>query len=516
MLHAVYRIAPTPGHAAGMALAAGLDVEFPSQATASGLRPLIEDGTFAEEELDRAVTRVLELKARLGLVPEIRPSRPIPAAPRLERHLPDDAARAVATAAVTLLANDGVLPLKRGTGKTAIVGPAADELRVHFGAYSTVSEAEMVTAVHLITTGQLPGMTVVPDVLPDLFQTRFPGIEPIFEAQTRTLHPQALTLAEAVRAVDAAVEYHAFGSLDRDEPLDVTTLEAVLHDVDIVIAVVGERTGWTGNNTAGEGRTSASPTLPGNQEKLITALHDLGKRLVTVVVTGRPLLLLPVHEASNAVVLAPLLGPMAGSVIADCLFGISDPGGRIPSTFPRHFGQVPMYHGHPAGSGYEHPTLPRPGYVDLDDNGPLYPFGHGLSYTDFDVELLSAWVEAGEITVKGFARNIGDRPGTSVVQLYARDEAASIVRPVKQLVHFRRVFLEAGQCQEIEFRVPLDRLAYTWMDGRRGLEAGDVTMMLGLSSSDIRAQTAVTVPEWLAEGASRLLPTATSVARVVA
>jgi beta-glucosidase len=495
MLHTTYRIAPTPGHAAGRALDAGIDVELPGNAMTSGLRPLIEDGTFPEEILDRAVTNVLELKARLSLVPDIRPARPAAAPDNLDRPTVDRQAREVANAGVTLLANDGVLPLAPGAAKVAVVGPAADELRVHFGAYSNVSEAEMAKAIQLIATGALPGVSASPEVFPDLFQTRLPGIEPIFEEGARTVNPESVTVAEAVRALDPSVRYHALGSLDRAAPaLDPAAVAAAVADADVVIAVVGERTGWTGNNTAGEGRTTANPTLPGNQNELIKTLHDAGKRVVTVVVSGRPLLLEPVHEASAAVLLAPLLGPVAGPTIADVLYGVVEPGGRTPSTFPRHVGQIPMYHGHPIGSGNDHPAVPRHGYVDLPDSSPLYPFGHGLSYTTFDLALEGVTVEDDTLRVGAEVRNLGERTGSAVVQLYVRDEGATVVRPVRQLVDFARIPLSGGTSKKVEFTVPLERLAYTWPDGRRGVEAGEVAVLLGLSSADIRAEASVEVP----------------------
>ncbi|WP_087485799.1 glycoside hydrolase family 3 N-terminal domain-containing protein [Brachybacterium massiliense] len=496
MLHQTYRTAPTPGHAAGQALEAGLDVELPGAATTSHLRPLIEDGTVPEELLDRAVTRVLELKERLGLISEIRPAHPVPPVPALERDLPADAAREVAASSVTLLANDGVLPLARGARRVVIVGPAADELRIHFGAYSTASESEMARAITLIATGQLPGVSATPDVFPDLFQTRLPGIEPIFEANVRALHPDAITVAAALRAIDPEITHHEIGSLELDAPeIDLDELAAATADADIVIAVVGERTGWAGNNTAGEGRTAVDPSLPGNQNQLLKALHGLGRDVVSVVVSGRPLLLAGVHDASRAVILAPLLGPVAGPVIADALYGVAEPGGRLPSTFPRHLGQVPMYYGHPTGSGYDHPTLPRHGYIDVPDSTPLYPFGHGLTYTDFDVALQEAEFSEGRLSVRAEVRNIGDRSGTAVVQLYARDDSATIVRPVQQLVAFARVALDAGASTVVALTAPWERLAYTWLDGRRGLEAGDVTLRVGLSSEDIRGERTLAFPE---------------------
>jgi beta-glucosidase len=500
MLHRTYLTAATPGDAAAQALEAGLDVELPSDAMTSHLRPLLDDGRLPEEVLDRAVICVLQLKARLGLIAGRR------AAPRrtdfddvgradAERH-----ARAIGPQTVTLLANDGTLPLRPSDARVVVVGPAADEVRIHFGAYTSVADIEVPQAIARIATGEVPGLDPNPAVFPDLFQTLLPGIEPVFEDRARRLHPDALTVVEAMRRIDPTVVHHPLGSLDLDAPaLDHRAIAAAAADGEVVVAVVGERTGWVGNHTAGEGRTVADPTLPGYQTELVEALAATGVPVVTVVVSGRPLLLERVHDASAAVVLAPLLGPVAGATVADVLYGIEEPGGRTPSTFPRHVGQLPLYHGHPIGSGYDHPTLPRHGYVDLPDSTPLYAFGHGLTYTTFQLTIDDARGEGEVLLVECSVQNDGARAGTSVVQLYARHHGATVVRPVRQLIDFARVSLDAGARTTRTFSVPIERLAYTWTDGRRGVEPGTVTLLLGLSSADIRGSRTVEVPELVVE-----------------
>jgi beta-xylosidase len=496
MLYNTYRTALSPGHAAAQALGAGVDVELPSATMTSHLRVLIEDGTFPEVTLDRAVEHVLQLKARLGLVPDLRSSHRAAELVAIDTAVADEQARVVANASITLLANNGILPLAPGSNRIVVVGPAANEIRIHFGAYTSVADAEIPQAIYRIATGQVFGLQAAPDVFPDLFQTRLPGIEPVFEAGARRLHPNAVTVLDAIRAIHPQARYQALGSLEADAPvLNADAVASAVGDADVVIAVVGERTGWVGNHTAGEGRTSVNPTLPGNQTEVVQKLHAAGKPVVTVVVSGRPLLLEPVHAASDAVLLAPLLGQVAGPTIADVLFAVVEPGGRTPSTFPRHLGQIPMYHGHPYGSGYDHPTLPRHGYVGLADSSPLYPFGHGLTYTSFDLTFEAASFERGAFHVAAVVTNTGSRRGTAVAQLYARDEAATVVRPVRQLVDFARAKLDAGAKASIPFVVPLERLAYTWPDGRRGVEAGDITLLLGLSSADIRDKSTMSVPE---------------------
>jgi beta-xylosidase len=494
MLWKTQRVAATPVDAAVQALTAGIDVELPGNATTATLRDRVEAGELSERVIDEAVLRVLRLKSELGLVPEVKPSRTIEPPVPVNHEEAADLSREIATTAITLLANDGVLPLDSRATRIAVTGPAADAIRIHFGAYSSVANQEMPLAMGQIMAGAVPGVEPSMEVFTDIFQVRLPGIDPLFETSARNLHPNAQTVAQAVQTLNPAVEHLPFGSIDEDAPLDDAQIEAAFAETDTVIVAVGERTGWVGTHTAGEGRTAANPTLPGNQAALIELLHRLGKRVVTVLVSGRPLLIEAVHNASAAVVLAPLLGPAAGPAVADVLFGIRDPEGRLPSTFPRHLGQVPMYHGHPTGSGYDHPTLRRFGYTDLQDSTPLYAFGQGLGYTTFDADIVDASVDDGHIVVRATVVNTGDREGATVVQLYARDELASVVRPVRQLLDFQKVILSSGGGAEVEFRVPLTRLQYTLPDGQRGLEPGEITLLIGFASDDVRASAHIETP----------------------
>lgn len=494
MLWKTQRTAATPVDAAVQALVAGIDVELPGNATTATLRDRIEAGELSERIIDEAVLRVLRLKSQLGLVPDVQPRTPIATPAAVNHEEAADLSREIAAAAITLLSNDGVLPLDSHATRIAVTGPAADAVRIHFGAYSSVANQEMPLAMGQIMAGAVPGVEPSMDVFTDIFQVRLPGIDPLFETSARNLHPDSHSLVQALQQLNPAVEHLPFGSIDDDAALDEAQIEAAFAATDIVVVAVGERTGWVGTHTAGEGRTAANPTLPGNQTALVELLNRLGKRVVTVLVSGRPLLIQAVHDASSAVILAPLLGPAAGPAIADVIFGAREPEGRLPSTFPRHLGQVPLYHGHPTGSGYDHPTLHRFGYTDLTDSTPLYAFGHGLGYTTFDTDIVDASLDEGHIVLRATVTNTGDRAGATVVQLYGRDELASVVRPVRQLLDFQKTTLRESGSAEVEFRVPLTRLEYTLPDGRRGLEPGEITLMLGLASDDIRASSRVEVP----------------------
>jgi beta-glucosidase len=490
MLLKTYHTATRPAEAAAQALRAGLDVELPSNENFSTLGQALKEGLIEEEDLDRAVTRVLRLKQRLGLIPELTPSARPPVTepdPRLGRD--------IAEKAVVLLKNTGVLPLAGSAQDILVVGPAADEIRIHFGAYTDVANREIPLGLAEIMAGR-----VLDQVFTDLFQVRFPGIEPAFEAHARHLHPDVPTVLDALRGRYPNVRYEALGSLDADAgPVDADAVQAAVGGADVVIAVLGERTGWVGNNTAGEGQTSARLRLPGNQDALIAALAKTGRRVVTVVVSGRPLLLEDAACASSALLLAPLLGQYAGDAIARVLVGEVNPSGKLPSTFPRVTGQLPLYHGHHYGSGYDHPTGLRHGYGDLAASDPLFAFGHGLSYTDFSLEFGHAGLatdSTGHTTIKATCTvtNTGARAGATVVQLYGRDEAATVVRPVRQLLAFQRVELAPGEERGLTFEVPAARLAYTLPDGSRGVEPGEITVMAAFASDDVRDAGTVLLP----------------------
>ncbi|KND39649.1 glycoside hydrolase family 3 N-terminal domain-containing protein [Streptomyces acidiscabies] len=501
MLRTVQRTARTEGEAAVQALSAGLDVELPSNPCYSHLADEVTSGRLDEKVIDVAVTRVLVAKARVGLIPGFTPSHAAGECVRPDLEEGAVVRRALASRSTVLLQNDGVLPLAPGQRRIVVVGPAADELRIHFGAYTSVSNAEMPIGLAAVVAGEVPGIDPATFNFTDIFQTRLPGMDPTFEAATRDLHPEAPTVLGALRALDAKVDFVPLGSFERDaeNPLSAEAVERAVADADVVVAVLGERTGWAGNNTAGEGQSSVSPSLPGDQEDLLDHLANTGKQIVSVIVSGRPLLLEKAARASHAILLAPLLGEEAGTAIAQTLFGQVNPSGKLPSTFPRHLGQIPLYHGHHHGSGYEHPTGTRHGYGDLDTQGPLYAFGHGLSYTDFAVALDerdgSPAVELAEGVVRArlTVTNTGSVSGETVAQLYARDEFASVVRPVRQLIAFQRVALNAGERKDLVLEAPIERLHYTLTDGSRGIEPGDVTVLAGLASDALPCAATVTV-----------------------
>ena len=262
------------------------------------------------------------------------------------------------------------------------------------------------------------------------------------EDYARANHP-TVSLAEAIRRVlpNAAVTAVAGTGVLPSNPSDIPAAVAAARDADVVILYIGGKAGWYGDDlTEKEGGDTANIDLPPQQVELVNAVTDLGKPTVAVVAFGRPQGLTPVIDRLPAVLTAYYGGPHQGIAIADALFGATNPGGKLPVTLPRHVGQVPIHHGQHPGSGYRRTKVDiHKGYLDMPST-PLFPFGHGLSYTAFDygpLELERDTVDvAGEAQLSLTVTNTGGRRGTEVVQLYAADTATGVTLPAQQLVGF--------------------------------------------------------------------------------
>jgi beta-glucosidase len=327
------------------------------------------------------------------------------------------------------------------------------------------------------------------------------------EDYARANHP-TVSLAEAIRRLlpDAVVTAVAGTGVLPSNPSDIPAAVAAARDADVIILYIGGKAGWYGDDlTEKEGGDTANIDLPPQQVELVNAVTDLGKPTVAVVSFGRPQGLTPVIDRLPAVLTAYYGGPHQGVAIADAVFGITNPAGKLPVTLPRHVGQVPIHHGQRYGSGYRRTEADiHKGYLDLPST-PLFPFGHGLSYTTFDYGALQLARDSvdvsGEAELSLTITNTGDRRGTEIVQVYAADTATVVTLPAQQLVGFARVDLEAGASKTVEFVVPLSLLAYTGHTGELVMEPGPVELSAGSSSSDIRSSTTLTVT-----GQTRVIP----------
>ncbi len=463
MIHNFHYLAPDWSTAACLALEAGIDVELPTiNCYGDPLRYALEAGRISLETVEQAVFRHLQKKVELGLFdnPYVEEGR---VQEVFETRQNRDLARAIARQSMVLLKNDGCLPLQKTIKSIAVIGPSADDGRTLLGDYSYPAMKALLELRGLLYTG----------------------------GDRTNLNPHAVrvtTVLEGVRtAVSAETQVlYTKGCENMDD--DRSGFEEavrIARQADVVVLVLGDRSGLTPDCTTGETRDSADLRLPGVQVDLAEAIIATGTPVVAVLVTGRPYAIPWLAENANAILEAWLPGEEGGAAIADILFGDSNPGGKLPITFPRAVGQVPIfYSSKPSGMG----SFWYKDYVS-ESVAPLYPFGYGLSYTDFkysDFSIQGKAATVGEsVDISLTLTNIGVLAGDEVVQLYIRDEYASIPRPAKELKGYARVQLLPGECKTITFHLPINQLAFYDDHLSLVLEAGKIVVMVGSSSEDI-------------------------------
>jgi beta-glucosidase len=462
---AYHHLTADAGTAAALALRAGLDVELPStDCYGAPLREALADGRLTTTELDTAVRRVLRAKFELGLFE--RAYVDVVDVVRISDTGADrELARQLAAQSLVLLRNDGVLPLT--TAAVAVIGPNADEARHLLGDYSYEAHIEALREMSQVGRNifDLP----LRDGLPMVDAPSGPDTATVLAALRARLGP-GLSFA---RGCDVA-------GGDRGG-FDAAVAAATAADV--AVLVVGDRAGLADDCTSGESRDRSSLDLPGVQEDLVRAVVATGTPVVLVIVGGRPAGSAWVHEHCAAVLMAWLPGQEGAAAIADALVGQTSPGGKLPISYPRSAGQIPVYYGHKASGGR---SQWKGDYVD-GPVGPLYPFGHGLSYTTFavagavDADELAA---EGSVLVRATVTNTGDRAGDEVVQLYVRRRMARLTRPVLELKNFLRVHLEPGQARTVVFELPAAQVGYHDLDLSYVVGEGPLEILVGPNSRD--------------------------------
>lgn len=444
MLRTFHHVAADDKEAAVQALEAGIDIELPRfKCYSEPLLNAAKEGAISEETIDEAVSRVLRAKFLLGLFdnPYVDVEK---ASGALDTQEDRTLALRTARESIILLKNDGFLPLRRDLGAIAVVGPNADTTRGLLGDYSyTLHLGCEQDAVRIVS---------------------------ILEAIKGKVSPRTLVyFARGCDIYDPSKE----GFKD--------ALEAASRS-DVIVAVMGERSGMFHlPAVTGEGRDQASLSLPGVQEDLIENLYATGKPLILVLVNGRSLSIGRIADKASAIVEAWFPGEEGGNAVADVLFGDYNPGGKLPITIPQDAGQIPIYYSRRSSSFRD--------YVFMSSK-PLFPFGHGLSYTKFDYSSLEIEPDkvgpAGKVAISFHVKNVGELKGDEVAQLYIRAKVASVSRPVKELKGFRRITLEPGERRKITFTLHMDQIAFYDRDMRLVVEPGLYEVMVGSSSEDIR------------------------------
>lgn len=427
--------------AAARALKGGMDVEIISTSYLDRLVSLVESGEVPVELVDEAVTRVVALKFRLGLFNEPAP-HPHP------ELLADDAlklARESAARGVVLLKNDAkLLPLDESKLTVAVVGSLAQDPKEQLGTWMIYGRAD-------------------------------DSVTPL-AALTERLGADRVHAARVMKN-------------SRDESTDgiAAAVEAAAKS-DVVLWFAGEDGLWTG-----EAKSRSSLVMPGAQRELFAALRATGKPIILVLITGRPLEIGDMLDDCSAVVLAWHGGTLAGPGLVDVLFGDVNPSGKLPLTWPRVTGQLPVNYNHEntgrpapdlnvAATNINQPdTSHVTGYIDLPGS-PQFPFGYGLSYTTFeysDVKIAQpSWRPGEVIRASVTVRNTGDREGAEVAQLYTRQLVGSLTRPVRELRGFQRIELKPGESKTVEFKLPVEELGYYLNLHERILEPGDFQLWI--------------------------------------
>lgn len=495
-LHTVQRVADSFAAAGLAALRAGLDVELHLPQGFDGeLREWFATGKADLGLLDRAVLRVLTAKFRMGLFEH--PFALAGAELRARFHAPDDKAVSLQSAreSIVLLRNDGVLPLVPVPLRLAVIGCHATTARFFFGGYTHFSMAEG----KLAANSSMAGLATTSQEVKPLERT-VPGTgiqaddDPAFEELLQRQQPGIRSLLDElrVRLPDAEVAW-AYG-YPIAGPDDSGHAEAVAlaARADLVLLTLGGKHGTSSIASMGEGIDATSINLPACQEQLIVKLAALGKPVVGVHLDGRPVSSDAADRHLNALIEAWSPAEHGAQAIVDVLLGVHNPSGRLPVSVARNAGQIPLYYNHPAGSAWHQgASIGFADYVDAPHT-PRYHFGHGLSYTRFeyrDLHLSQYEAEAADtVEISVTITNTGDRTGTEVVQLYTRDRFASLSRPVLELAGFQRVELQPGEFARVTFRLRISQLAFLDTDLHWLVEAGDVDVLVGASSDDLRLQ----------------------------
>jgi beta-glucosidase len=391
-----------------------------------------------------------------------------------------EVAREVASQAVVILENRGLLPLDpQRAQRLAVIGPTADDPLALLTGYSF--------PVHLILgdAGESASQVVTPKAALErafgagkvtyakgchIIEERKYG-SPVFpgDVEKSTTLTQTSPISQRLDLIPAAVD---------------CALAA-----DVAVVCVGDLAGLFQTGTVGEGSDADSLDLPGVQQQLLEAVVATGKPVVVVLMSGRPYNLGGLETKVAAFVMAFAGGQEGGNALSDVLTGKAEPSGRLTLSVPKNVGAVPYYYNHKMKSAGTPIAL---------HFGSRYPFGHGLAYTQFDLADLvldanEVEAESGEIRARFTVRNTGSRAGVAVPQLYVRDLLASMVRPVKELKAFGRVELRAGESAWVRFNVPTDMLCFTGKEGRRIVEPGEFELQVGASSADIRLRGIVNV-----------------------
>ena len=422
-----HSIASDGREAARLGFKAGVDIDMNSGVYERYLKELVREGKLTVEEIDQAAGRVLKLKERLGVFGKKRFVMEDARRLSLENLAAKELALKAARESIVLLKNRDLLPLRKGT-KLAVIGQLADDRPDMLGCWAGQVEAQ-----------------------------------------------ESVTVLEGLENLGEEFRYERGCEINSDIEGGIDRAREIASKAQVVLMVLGETSSMSGEN-----RSRADITIPAVQRKLLRSVMEINENVVLVVVSGRPLVLS--WEEANVPAILQLWQPghQAGNALAEILYGIHNPSGKLTLTFPAAVGQIPVY--------YNRKNTGRPlfkKYIDIQDE-PLFPFGWGLSYTDFDYEDLALSSDSPkmgeELKVSARVTNRGDHDGSETVMLFVRDVTASVTRPVMELKGFEKLFLKAGQSKNVQFDITGEMLSFLDENLKPALEKGRFEVFLGRNS----------------------------------
>jgi beta-glucosidase len=478
-----HHVAKDKTEAAAMGLKAGIDIELPfADCYAEPLRHALEQGKISLELVEASVARVLKLKIQMGLFdnPYVDEGKVLSVFNQPE---PIALSRRLAQKSMTLLRNENqLLPLAKNLNSIAVIGPNADTIRGLQGDYHY--PAHMLHIFEQILSADAP--------MPQ-------GQSKAIDNHNWNEHfPPTQSILQAIKATvtkDTSLSYAKGCDVLGDDKSGFAEAIKIARNADVAIVVLGDQSGLGLGSTVGESNDKAELSLPGSQQALLEAIHATGTPVVLVCVAGRPYAIHWADENIPAILYAWFPAQEGGNAIADVLFGDVNPAGKLPMTFPRSAGQIPIFYNHkPSGGRSNWHT----NYADMTVK-PLYPFGHGLSYTQFEyshLQISQKEARANDVLEIRFKlRNTGQVAGEEVVQLYLSDPVATVTRPVKMLKGFKRLLLAPNEEKQICFKLDLRHLAFYNQEMQYVVEAGEIKLMIGSSSADIRLEACVEISE---------------------
>lgn len=446
-----------------LALKAGIDMDMVGQGFIGTLNQSLKKGKVSQEEIDLACRRVLEAKYKLGLFDDPFKYFDKEKAKKIilsENHLA--IAREVGQRSIVLLKNNNeTLPLRKN-GKIAVVGPLANSKMDMLGTWAATDKKDKIVTI-------LQGIKNVAGKEAEIVFAKgsyFTTDSFLLNRNKKKEDYIVQTKKEEIRLLEEAIE--------------------IAKDARVIVAVLGEPRAWSG-----EAASRSDISIPETQQNLLKAMLDIGKPVVLVLSNGRPLTLTWENDNVDAIIEAWHGGTEAGNALADVLFGDYNPSGKLTATFPRNVGQIPIYYnykntGRPIIEDFKFTSK----YLDVP-NEPLYPFGYGLSYTNFkygEITLSTTKITGNqELTATIMVENIGKRDGEEVVQLYLNDPSASVSRPLKELKNFKKVFIKAGEKTNVTFTITNEDLKFFNSNLVYDWESGDFNIYIGTNSTDVKS-----------------------------